>query len=130
MGQRLSWPFVTLVSFSLLRTEYTFFFSRMNNGPNHTVWEERGNEPISRDDRKRTKPIQEITDLSEVMQNIRPCECFCSVYLTLQRVVPLVGTVVSTRKENFSLVGGKKGRSLLARSTVQMTTSRMGQLPI
>lgn len=47
-------------------------------GPGHTtVWEERDPIPISgprADDRKRImKP--EITDLADVMQNLRPCEC-------------------------------------------------------
>jgi hypothetical protein len=47
-------------------------------GPGHTtVWEERDPVPISgprADDRKRImKP--EITDLADVMQNLRPCKC-------------------------------------------------------
>ncbi|KAK6626913.1 beta transducin [Polyplax serrata] len=42
--------------------------TRIPNGPSHTVWEE----PISRDERKRSKQPLEMTDLSDAMHNIRP----------------------------------------------------------
>lgn len=53
-----------------INISFSCFFNRLANGPSHTVWEEQ----ISRDDRKRSKPPPEMTDISDGMHNFRPCK--------------------------------------------------------
>lgn len=81
---RVSCFFIGYFSFSTVNFVALFDFVgifRLSNGPNHTVWEERSNEPILKDDRKRGKQIQEMTELSDVMHNLRPCELSVHLFI-------------------------------------------------